>query len=61
VFTIVGFTKKPASELRFQLEGKNGEPDRTVTLPEYFKRQYNLDLRKPRLPCAILGSTTMIP
>ncbi|GFZ47745.1 hypothetical protein JCM24511_05492 [Saitozyma sp. JCM 24511] len=61
IYTVVGFTKKPAFDIRFELEGRNGQPNRMVTLPEYFKIQYNLDLRKPRLPCAILGKTTMIP
>jgi eukaryotic translation initiation factor 2C len=32
-------THQPASDLRFSLTGKDGKPDKMVTVVDYFKRE----------------------
>lgn len=37
VFTLMSITHKPASEIKFLLNGKDGKADRTVGVVQYFK------------------------
>lgn len=48
-YTLKAITTKPASELTFLLEGRDGRADKMVSIPEYFKQAYNMQVNKPRL------------
>jgi eukaryotic translation initiation factor 2C len=43
------------------MQGRDGAPDRRVTVMEYFKQQYNITIRKPRMPCVVYGKNFMVP
>ncbi|KAK4686649.1 eukaryotic translation initiation factor 2C, partial [Tremellales sp. Uapishka_1] len=60
-FSIKRFTPQPASELKFTLTGRDGQPDRLVTVVQYYKEMYNVVVTKPRLPCVIYGKNNFVP
>ncbi|KAL7419978.1 Protein argonaute [Cryptotrichosporon argae] len=60
-FTSKKPTSKPASDIKFRLEGKDGKPDRDVGIEQYYRKQYNIAITKPRLPCVIYGKNFMVP
>jgi eukaryotic translation initiation factor 2C len=49
VFTMRGLTVQAAADLKFLLSGRDGEPDRMVTIVDYYKEIYNVTVTKPRL------------
>ncbi|ODN80084.1 hypothetical protein L198_07894 [Cryptococcus wingfieldii CBS 7118] len=55
VFVIIKLTVKAADEIKFTLNGKDGQPDRTVSVAQYFQEQYNVRVTRPRLPCVQYG------
>lgn len=61
VFTIMGITEKEASAEIFTMQGKDGQADQRVSLVDYYKKQYNKVVTKPRLPCVRYGKGNMIP
>ena len=44
-----GITAQTAGDLKFLLQGKDGQPDKMVTIVEYFKQVHNVTVTKPRL------------
>jgi eukaryotic translation initiation factor 2C len=44
-------TLHSAAELNFVIEGKDGNPDRRVSVAQFYKEYYGCEVRKPRLPC----------
>lgn len=44
-----GVTVQAAADLKFLLTGKDGKADKMVTIPEYYKQVYNVNVTKPRL------------
>ncbi|KAK1921573.1 eukaryotic translation initiation factor 2C 2 [Papiliotrema laurentii] len=61
VFTMRGLTSQCAADLKFLLNGRDGRPDRMVSVETYMKEQYNYVVRKPRLPCVQYGSKFYLP
>ena len=61
VFTLKAISTKPASEIQFLLNGKDGQPDKMVSLTDYFKSTYNKTVTKPRLPAVMFGARNFIP
>lgn len=61
VFTMRGLTTQPAADLKFLLSGRDGKPDRMVSVVEYYKTQYNVTVTKPRLPCVSYGQKNYVP
>ncbi|WVQ76034.1 hypothetical protein IAR50_005670 [Cryptococcus sp. DSM 104548] len=55
IFSISRLTTQPADAIKFTLNGKDGKPDRTVTIAQYFQEQYNIKVTRPRLPCVQYG------
>lgn len=55
VFSIIKLTSQPADNIKFTLNGKDGQPDRTVSVAQYFQEQYNVRVTRPRLPCVQYG------
>ncbi|ODN82180.1 hypothetical protein L202_02471 [Cryptococcus amylolentus CBS 6039] len=55
IFSVIKLTTQPAENLKFTLNGKDGKPDRTVSVPQYFSEQYNVKVTRPRLPCVQYG------
>lgn len=49
--TVITVTSRSAQEIRFQVEGKNGEPERTISVAQYYQEYYACHVRYPRLPC----------
>jgi len=56
VFNFGGLTLKTAEELTF-----TKDDGKSQTVVQYFKAQYNITLRYPRLPCVVTGKKTYIP
>ncbi|GHJ87527.1 hypothetical protein NliqN6_3929 [Naganishia liquefaciens] len=54
IFTIMSITAKPASEITFILSGRDGAPYTVTNIAAYFRTAYNINLRYPNLPCALL-------
>lgn len=46
---MIRITTQPASEMKLLLDGKNGQKSRMVSLQEYYKQTYNVQITKPRL------------
>lgn len=44
-----GITAQSAADLKFLMAGKDGKADKMVTIPEYYKQVYNVNVSKPRL------------
>lgn len=44
IFAIARLTSQPAEGIKFTLNGKDGRPDRTVSVAQYFQEQYNTKL-----------------
>jgi hypothetical protein len=44
-------TLQSADELTFMLAGRDGGKDDKMSITQYFKKMYNVNLRYPRLPC----------
>ncbi|ORY31025.1 putative Argonaute-like protein [Naematelia encephala] len=61
LFTMRGITTQAAGDLKFVLNGKDGKADRTVTVVQYMKEQYNITVTKPRLPCVQYGQRFFLP
>ncbi|ODN94352.1 argonaute [Cryptococcus wingfieldii CBS 7118] len=55
VFAIIKLTAQPADSIKFTLNGRDGQPDRTVSVAQYFQEQYNVSVTRPRLPCVQYG------
>lgn len=56
-----GLTMQSAAELKFLLSGRDGQPDKMVTIVDYYKSQYNMTVTQPRLPCIAYGSKNYVP
>ncbi|OCF58805.1 argonaute [Kwoniella mangroviensis CBS 10435] len=61
IFTMTKISSQPAEALKFNLTGKDGKPDRQVSVPQYYKEVYNRQVTKPRLPCVLYGKNNYIP
>ncbi|KAL1745286.1 Piwi domain-containing protein [Schizophyllum fasciatum] len=58
---ITGLSRQPASQLTFRLK-KEGQPERTITVAQYFQTVVNRRLQYPNLPCVEVGSgKAMLP
>ncbi len=44
-----GLTSQSAADLKFLLEGKEGKADRMISIVDYYKEIYNVQVTKPRL------------
>ncbi len=44
-------TLQSADQIKFTLAGKEKGPDEKMSIAQYFKKMYNINLRYPRLPC----------
>jgi eukaryotic translation initiation factor 2C len=49
--TIQSITLQGADKIFFALNGKDGEKDRQVSVPQYFEEVHGARVTKPRLPC----------
>lgn len=54
-FRVTGVTYLPAREVTFRYQ-KNGHFQGMISIPEYFKQEYGLDLKYPNLPCIAVGN-----
>lgn len=54
-YRITGLTFQPTREVVFTYK-RDGNDAGTVTVPEYFKLEYNIDLQFPNLPCIVIGN-----
>lgn len=61
VFSIKSLTVKPAAEIKFLLNAKDGAADKMVSLTDYYKSTYNAVVTKPRLPCVQYGNNNYVP
>lgn len=60
-FTFMGLTDRPAEQEEFVIEGRDGAPNQKTNLVAYYKKQYNKQVTKPRLPCVKYGKGNKIP
>ena len=44
-----GLTSQSAADLKFLLNGRDGKEDRMISIVDYFKEIYNVQVTKPRL------------
>jgi eukaryotic translation initiation factor 2C len=49
--TIQSVTLQPAEEIFFVMDSKDGTGDQRVSVVQYFKNMYAVEVTKPRLPC----------
>jgi eukaryotic translation initiation factor 2C len=49
-----GLTVQAAADLKFLLTGRDGAQDRMVSIVDYYKEMYNVQVTKPRLVSAYL-------
>ncbi|WVF69797.1 hypothetical protein IAT40_004576 [Kwoniella sp. CBS 6097] len=61
VFSMLKITTQTADQLKFNLRGKDGAKDRSVSVAQYFKETYNVTVTKPRLPCVQYGKGNFVP
>ncbi|KAI9636400.1 eukaryotic translation initiation factor 2C 2 [Dioszegia hungarica] len=61
VFTMRGLTVQAAADLKFLLTGRDGAQDRMVSIVDYYKEMYNVQVTKPRLPCVAYGQRNYVP
>ncbi|KAI1308639.1 Protein argonaute-2 [Halotydeus destructor] len=54
-YRINGLTHCPAREVMFAMKNKDGRQGAQVSVPEYFKAEYNIQLAYPNLPCIVVG------
>ena len=54
-YRISGLTYYPARDVTFRYL-KNGEFQGMITIPDYFKREYGVELLYPNLPCVAVGN-----
>lgn len=47
----MSITLQPAEAITFQLNVKEGEPSKRITIPRYYKEYYGCEVTRPRLPC----------
>lgn len=55
VFTLSRIAQQAAADCKFLLQGRDGQPDKMVHVPEYFQKVHNVQVTKPRLPCVVQG------
>ncbi|WVQ83346.1 hypothetical protein IAT38_005485 [Cryptococcus sp. DSM 104549] len=55
IFAIMKLTNQPAEAIKFTLNGKDGKPDKQMSVAQYFAEQYNVRVQYPRLPCVQYG------
>ncbi|ODO01573.1 hypothetical protein I350_06393 [Cryptococcus amylolentus CBS 6273] len=48
---ITRVTAQSAEDLKFRVPGKDGQPDRTVSVAQQFQEQYKVPVTRPHLPC----------
>lgn len=53
-YRVSGLTFQPAREVYFTYN-RDGNAAGTVSVPEYFKLEYNINLQFPNLPCIVVG------
>lgn len=51
VFTLSRIAQQPAGDCKFLQQGRDGQPDKMVFVPEYFQKVHNVHVTKPRLVC----------
>jgi eukaryotic translation initiation factor 2C len=49
--TVIAITSNAAQEIKFNLEGKDGQPGRQLNVAQYYHEYYGARLRYPGLPC----------
>ena len=54
-FTLQAVTLQSAKDLKFTVDGKDGKPDQTMSVAQYFEQQYGRALQHPGLPCVQYG------
>ncbi|RSH92939.1 hypothetical protein EHS25_008385 [Saitozyma podzolica] len=59
--TIMSITVQPAENIVFTMDGKNGEGEQKISIPEYYRQFYSATVTKPRLPCVQYGKKAFIP
>lgn len=57
--TVITVTSRSSQEIMFQVEGKNGEPERTISVAQYYQEYYACQVRFPRLPCIQVSTLIM--
>lgn len=60
-FKIKKISEVPASAITFVMQGRDGAADQRVNVVDYFKKQFNITIRKPRMPCVVYGKNFMVP
>ncbi|BEI84075.1 hypothetical protein CcaverHIS002_0406790 [Cutaneotrichosporon cavernicola] len=60
-FTIKQISQAAAADIRFVMQGRDGAPSKDISIVNYFKEQFNITIRKPRLPCVVYGKNFMVP
>ena len=56
----MGFGRDAESE-KFLMEGRDGKPDKEVSVAQYFKMELNMTVTKPGLPCVRYGKRNLVP
>ncbi|CAG2108006.1 unnamed protein product [Medioppia subpectinata] len=56
-YRIIGLSDKPANEEMFEWS-ETGKETRRVSVVEYFRLKYNINLRYPKMPCLLVGNPT---
>lgn len=60
-FAIKKISNQSASDISFTMQGRDGAASKTIGIVQYFKEQFNITIRKPRLPCVVYGKNFMVP
>jgi hypothetical protein len=47
----MSITVQPAENIVLTMDGKNGEGEQKISIPEYYRQFYSATVTKPRLPC----------
>ncbi|WWD17893.1 hypothetical protein CI109_102338 [Kwoniella shandongensis] len=59
--TILSVTSESAQNIKFNIEGRDGNPDQKISIPEYYQKFHQSPVTKPRLPCVQYGKKAFIP
>ncbi|KAK8865920.1 hypothetical protein IAR55_001068 [Kwoniella newhampshirensis] len=59
--TILSITRECAQNIKFSIEGRDGQPDQTISICDYYQQFHQSPVTKPRLPCVQYGKKAFVP
>jgi len=60
-FKVKKISEIAAADVTFVMQGRDGAADQRMNVVQYFKQQFNITIRKPRMPCVVYGKNFMVP